>query len=57
MSLIPGFSSISGETLNRGPMKSFMDNLLTMTYCDEAGNCAVPNPRDLVFRLDLSDIT
>ena len=28
-------------------------------YCDEAGDCAVPNvlrPRDLVFRPDLSDI-
>ena len=33
--------------------------LLTMTYCDEAGDYAMPNvlsPGDLVFRLDLSDI-
>ena len=30
-----------------------------LTYCDEAGDYAVPNvlsPRDLVFRPDLSDI-
>ena len=38
----------------------FQDKLLTRTYCDEAGDYAVPNdecsPRDLVFRPDLSDI-
>ena len=31
------------------------DKLLTRTYCDEAGDYAVPNvlsPRDLVFRPD-----
>ena len=33
---IPGFFSLSGETLNRGPMTIFQDKLLTRTYCDEA---------------------
>ena len=45
---IPGFSSLSDETLNRGPM--------TKTDCDEAGDYVVPNvlsPRDLVFRPDI----
>ena len=38
-----GFSSLSDETLNRGPMPIIQDILLTMTYCDEAGDYAVPN--------------
>ena len=52
----PGFSSLSGETLNRGPMTIFQDKLLTRTECDEAGGYFVPNvlcPRDLVFRPDI----
>ena len=53
---IPGFSSLSDETLNRGPMTIFQDKLLTITDCDEAGDYVVPNvlsPRDLVFRPDI----
>ena len=37
-------------------MTIFQDKLLTRTYCDEAGDYAVPNvlsQRDLVFRPDL----
>ena len=40
-------------------MTVFQDKLLTMTYCDEVEDYAVPNvlsPRDLVFRPDLSYI-
>ena len=54
--LIPGFSSLSDETLNRGPMTIFQDKLLTRTDCDEAGDYVVRNvlsPRDLVFRPDI----
>ena len=54
--LILGFSSLSDETLNRGPMTIFQDKLLTWTDCDEAGDYVVPNvlsPRDLVFRPDI----
>ena len=29
------------ETINRGPMTIFQDKLLTKTYRDEAGDCAV----------------
>ena len=50
---IPDFSSRLDETLNRGPMTIFQDKMLTRSYCDEAGDYAVPNvlsPRDLVFR-------
>ena len=53
---IPGFSSHSDETLNRGPMTIFKDKRLTRTDCDEAGDYVVPNvlsPRDLVFRPDI----
>ena len=53
---IPGFSSLSDETLNRGQMTIFQDKLLTRTDCDEAGDYVVPNvlsPRDLVFRPDI----
>ena len=53
---IPGFSSLSDETLNRGPMTFFQDKLLTRTDCDEAGDYVVPNvlsPRDLVFNSDI----
>ena len=56
MGLIPGFSSLSDETLNRGPMTIFQDKLLTITDCDEAGDYVVHNgliPRDLVFRPDI----
>ena len=54
-------SSLLDETLNGGPwpMTVFRDKLLIRTYCDEAGDYAVPNmlsPRDLVFIPDLSDI-
>ena len=52
---IPGFSSLSNETLNRGQM----DKLLTKEYCLEAGDYAMHNvlsPRDLVFRPDVADI-
>ena len=52
----PGFSSLSDETLNRGPMTIFQDKLLTRTECDEAGDYVVPNvlsPRELVFRHDI----
>ena len=56
MGSIPGFSSLSDETVNRGPMAIFQDKLLTRTDCDEAGDYVVPNvlsPRDLVFRPDI----
>ena len=56
MGSIPGFSSLSDETLNQGPMTIFQDKLLTRTDCDEAGDYVVPNvlsPRDLVFRSDI----
>ena len=56
MGSVPGFSSLSDETLNRGPMTVFQDKLLTRTDCDEAGDYVVPNvlsPRDLVFRPDI----
>ena len=56
MGSIPGFTSLSYETLNRGPMKTFQDKLLTRTDCDGAGDYVVPNvisPRDLVFRPDI----
>ena len=56
MGSIPGFSSLSDETLNRGPMTIFQAKLLTRTYCDEAGDYVVSNvlsPRDLVFRPDI----
>ena len=46
---IPGFSSLSDETVNRGHMIVFKDKLLTRLYCDEAGP-NVLSPRDLVFR-------
>ena len=52
---IPGFSSLSDETLNRGPMTIFHDKLLTRTDYDEAGDYVVPyvlSPRDLVLRPD-----
>ena len=52
---IPGFSSLSDETLNRGPMTIFEDKLLKRIYCDEAGDYAVLSPIGLVFRPDLSD--
>ena len=57
MGSIPGFSSLSDETLNRGSKTIFQDKLPTRTYCDETGDYAVPNvlsQRDLVFSLDLS---
>ena len=47
---ISGLSSLSDETLNQGPMTVFQENLLTRTYCDEAGDYIVPNvlsPRGL----------
>ena len=50
---IPGFSSPSDETINRGSQTTFHDNQPTRTNCDEGGDYAVPNmlsPRDLVFR-------
>ena len=53
---IPGFSSLSDETLNRGPHEIFHDKMLTRTDCDEAEDYVVPNvlnPRDLVFRPDI----
>ena len=37
-----GFSSLSDETLNRGPMTIFQDKLLTRTDCDETGDYVVP---------------
>ena len=48
-----GFSSLSDETLNRGPVTVLQDKLLTRTDCDEAGDYVVPNvlsPWGLVFR-------
>ena len=59
MSSIPGFSSLSDETLNQGPKTILQDKLLKRIYYDKAGYYAVPNvlsPRDLVFSPDLSDI-
>ena len=38
-----GFSSLSDETLSRGPMPIIQDILLTMTYYDETEDYAVPN--------------
>ena len=58
-SRVPGFSSHLEETLNRDPMTIFHDELMTRTYCDEAGDYDVPNvlsQRDLVFRPDIADI-
>ena len=40
-------------------MTIFQDKLMKRTFCDEAGDYAVPNvlsPRDLVFRPDISYI-
>ena len=57
---IPGFSSPSDETLNRGPMIIFQDKLLTRTDFDEAGDYTVPYvlcPRDLVFKTDIGHKT
>ena len=58
MGSIPGFTSFSDETLNRGFLTIFLgDKLLTRTYCDEAGDYVAPNvlsPRDLVFRPDIA---
>ena len=45
---------------NPGPMTIFQDRLMTSTYCDKAGDNAVPNvlsPMDLVFRPDLQTKT
>ena len=56
----PGYSSLSKDTLNRGPMAILQDKLLTRTYCYDTENYVVPDvlsSRDLVFRLDLSDKT
>ena len=56
MGSIPGFFSLSDETLNRGPMTIVQDKLPTRTDCDEAEDYVVPNvlsPRDLVFRPDI----
>ena len=50
-----GFSSLSDETLNRGPMTIFQDKLLTRTDSDEAGDYVVPN---VLSPIDLaSDLT
>ena len=49
-------SSLLDETLNRGPMTTFQDKLLTRTDCDEAGDYVMPNvlsPRDLVISHDI----
>ena len=57
---IPGLSSPSDETINRDPMTVFQVKQLTKTYCDEAGDYALPNvlsPRGLVFRSDLQTKT
>ena len=43
MGSIPGLSSLSDETLNRGPMTIVKDKLLTIICCDKAGDFAVPN--------------
>ena len=56
MGSILGFSSLSDETLNPGPMTIFKDKLLTRTDCDEAEDYVVPNvlsPWELVFRPDI----
>ena len=56
MGLIPDFSSLSDETLNRRPITIFQGKLRTRTDCDEAGDYVVPNvlsPRDLIFRPDI----
>ena len=55
--MIPGFSSLSNESLNRGPMTIFEDKLLARTDCDEAGDYVVPNvlgPRDLDLTYDIN---
>ena len=60
MGSIPGFSSLTDETLNRGPMTIFNDKRLRRTDCDKAGDYVVPNmlsPRDLVFRPDIGQKT
>ena len=52
----PAFSSLSDETLNRGPITIFQDKLLTRTDCEEAGDYVVPyvlSPRDLVLKPDI----
>ena len=51
-------SCLSDEILNRYPMTTFKDRLLTRTHNHEAANYAVRSvlcPRNLVFRHDLSD--
>ena len=49
MGLITGFSSLSSETVNLGPLTIFQDKLLTGTYCDETGDYAMT--KDLTPRL------
>ena len=49
----PPIISLSDETLKRGSMTIFNDNLLTRTCNDEAGNGILSNaliPRELVFK-------
>ena len=53
MGSIPGFSSLLDETLNRGPMTVFQDKLLTRTYCDEAGDYAVPNVSSVGYAVQI----
>ena len=53
---ISGFSSLSDDTLSRGPMTIFKDKLLTRTDSHEAGDYVVTNvlsTRDLVFIPDI----
>ena len=58
--LSSGFSSPSDENINPSLHMIFRDKLVIRTYCDKAGDYAVPNvlsPRDLVFRPNLSTYT
>ena len=52
----PPLISLLDETLKRGSMTIFKDNLLTRRCSDETGDCVLPGfiPRDLVFKPDLS---
>ena len=43
MCSIPGFFSLSDETLNRDPIIISQDKLPTRTYCDDVGDYAVPD--------------
>ena len=57
---IPGYSSPSDETTNRGSLTIFQDKLLTRTYCGEDVDYTLSNllsRRDLVVRPEQSFVS